>query len=101
MGNMEKSKGKEIAEALSKLVNIMSNDEEEEAFINVVLTDHRTLQQKMARIFLQCVVRWSKDFDRGWYDLRNEQTVKICKKITELLKEEDIVFDDKVSLPYI
>ena len=81
---------REIAEeaqgSLSRFAN--SYISSEEAFVDCVMRDHRTLQQGMFRLFVACIREWAKAYDEGRYDLRNEQTCKLCKRIVE--KTDDL-----------
>jgi hypothetical protein len=49
---------------------------------------HRTEQQCMMNVIMECIKSWSKDADEGWYDLRNEATVKLANKIMKAIGEE-------------
>lgn len=76
---MEKDQiAKEFAEKLSKFVNNYGCPMKELA--QEVLNDHRTLQQTTMRLFMTVIEEWSK---QEQYDLRNEQTIKLSKKIME------------------
>ena len=68
-----------------------------EAILDVVVTEHRTHQQLLAKNIFAIVKHWSDAYEAGNYDARNEATVKLAHKMvsgTELSKEE-------VYLPYI
>jgi len=45
------------------------------------MCEHRTLQQLMFGTMIECIKKWAEMGDRGWFDLRNEDTVKICQKL--------------------
>jgi len=47
--------GKEVAFALSDFVNSMANSDEQAKFVEAVLCEHRTLQQSMFRLFMECI----------------------------------------------
>jgi hypothetical protein len=88
--NRHKDMGELVGEALSDYVNNMSLNSK--PFVNKVTTQHRTLQQSTFKLFMDCIKKWSEMDGNGFYDLRNEQTVKLSKKITESLKDEYIPF---------
>lgn len=95
--------GIEAANALSKLVQVMCNDEEEEDFVLRVLRDHRTLQQKIFTLFINCILGWAQAHNEGSFDLRNESTVQLARKIIDMLDEENVYPNrqGKIQLPYI
>ena len=72
--------GKELAKELSKFVNCMANGKEEQEFVDAFMREHRTLQQSAFGLVCQLVKAWS---EQEHFDLRNEYTVKTCKKIME------------------
>ena len=78
-----------MAEELEDFVNNMSMDEK--AFADCVMNFHRSLQQSTMRLFLSVIQRFSEQKN---YDLRNEKTVMLSKKIMEA------VGDDKY-LPFV
>jgi len=45
-------------------------------FAEHVMREHRTLQQSIFGLFMACVQEWDKAEDGGFFDLRNEYTVK-------------------------
>ena len=75
--------GAELAQEFMQMVNLMGNETEQQAFVDGVLNDHRTLQQSAAGVFLQVFAGWAEMKDTGYYDLRNEATVTLGKSITE------------------
>jgi hypothetical protein len=95
--------GWQLARDLSKMINNMNSEEDEQAFVEEVMRDHRTLQQKIARLFLQCFVEWSKSYDKNYYDLRNQKTSEIASGITKMLEEDHYyaIINGQVKLPYI
>ena len=68
-----------IVVQLTSFVNSMSTDKER-LFAKAMMNEHRTLQQSTMRLFMTCIEEWSK---QKFSDLRNEQTIKLCKKIIE------------------
>ena len=79
------NKGAEVARELSNFVNSFIFDHED--FINYATSDHRTLQQNMFRLFLECIEVWAEMYDDGYYDARNEATCKISRQIIDMLEE--------------
>jgi dihydrodipicolinate synthase/N-acetylneuraminate lyase len=64
---------------LSNFVNIMGHDSKE--FADLLMHEHRTLQQQIMELFLHCCHAWAKQ--QSW-DPRNEHTIKLAKEIAEL-----------------
>ncbi len=69
--------GKEMAEALSNFANGCSKSDMQEFAEHLTTRVHRTIQQKCMGLFVACIERWAESGS----DLRNEATVKLCKKI--------------------
>ena len=68
-----------------------------EAILDVVVTEHRTHQQLLAKNIFSIVKHWSDAYEAGNYDARNEATVKLAHEMvsgTELSKGD-------IYLPYI
>lgn len=87
------SRGIETGKKLMNIVNSY-NVQEITDFVNVVTTDHRTLQQSAFRTFMKCVEVWAENYESGNYDLRNEQTCKMSAEIKKL-------FEDNIYVPMI
>jgi hypothetical protein len=86
---MNKPDGKTAAESFSDFVNNYTADEE--GFVNqLVNCTHRTLQQSAFKVMFMCIKAWSEKTE-GQYDLRNEDTVKMSKKMVEAVKDEDYI----------
>lgn len=64
--------------AFSDFVNNMMHNPED--FIDAMQREHRTLQQCMTGVMLRWFEHLSK-LEPGWYDLRNEASVEVSKKI--------------------
>lgn len=84
---MERRGGKQIAQDLLDMVNVMNNDKEVQAFVDEILNSHRTLQQSAAGLMLKTFAGWAEMKDNGYYDLRNEATVKVGKTITDATED--------------
>jgi hypothetical protein len=82
----QNQKAKEIVSHLSQFVNSVST--RPGYFVKHMLREHRTLQQSMFNIFMACINAWA-DLPEGRYDLRNEFTVKQCRKIVEALGDDN------------
>jgi len=79
---------KEAAKTISRMVNSFGIEDIKEAFAEEVRRDHRTLQQNFMRCVLALVERWAEDHDAGMYDLRNEDTCRISRKIVDALGDD-------------
>lgn len=81
-----KEQGTAVARQVSDLLNGYGS-EREQAFIEAMKYEHRTLQQSFTGLCL----RWLKDLSERQeheYDLRNEHSVKVAKMIRARLEEE-------------
>jgi diphthamide synthase subunit DPH2 len=72
--------GKEMAQALENFANGCSKTDVEEFVDYIVHNTHRTLQQGIMRIAVTLIEKYAT-LKEGEYDLRNEATVKLCKRI--------------------
>lgn len=90
-------KGKNVASELSSVLNSMTYEEEViKGFVEGITLQHRTLQQSSMRAILVLISEWAKMEENKRYDLRNEATVKMCKKIKDFLDKEDLTY-----LPFV
>jgi hypothetical protein len=95
---MPKTTSEELATFLSDFVNVLGgHSAEEDKFIGLVLSNHRTLQQNTFRLMYKLMQAWAIEGERGNFDMRNEATLKACVKITKTLEEDGYGF----FLPYI
>jgi len=78
----------EVVNYLSHFVNNFNCPVEE--VTNLIMMEHRTLQQNLMRLIMKLIEKWSQ---QEYYDLRNEGTIKLCKRIMEAVK-------DDIYLPY-
>ncbi len=76
-------RAKEAATALANFVNDMGHSPD--AFAGQMMQEHRTLQQQVFQLMATCIERWATT---EYYDLRNEDTIKICKQLAPILKAE-------------
>jgi hypothetical protein len=80
----EKKLAIELVEKLANYVNIMGRDYA--PFIErLIYGTHRTLQQSVFGLFLQCIKGFAELPER-YTDPRNEATVEVCKKIMEAVE---------------
>lgn len=73
--------GQELGEEVLYFVNQYGFDAG--TFAKTIAKGHKTLQQSTMRLFIRTIEEMAKVNP----DLRNEQTVKLAKKITELSKD--------------
>lgn len=104
MNYMEKRKERvgETVQAISRGINIMDNDQISDIGIELT-TMHRTLQQNFMRVVIAFIKEQAKNDKLGYYDLRNEETVKLCSKLWETLEETENYnpSDEDVYLPTV
>jgi len=95
--------GKDVAQMVSKLMNNMNSQYDEDLFVNEILCEHRTIQQQIGKLMLRMIVAWGDNGRADRYDARNEKICKISEKLLTILEEEYIVFRNptRVSLPFI
>lgn len=86
------SKAERLVNDFAEFVNSFNFDADE--FAKNVMKEHRTLQQSMFQVMIVTMREWAKNYESGRYDLRNEDTVKLCY---EIVKE----FDDKMFTRFI
>ena len=81
---MNTKTGKEMADELASFVNNYGCDEK--GFVEAVMREHRTLQQSLFRLFMQCIDEWSKKkaFE---FDGRNEHTIMTSKMIVATIPD--------------
>lgn len=85
-----KADAKEMVEKFSRIVNCFNDTEVAEVISDCIMKEHRTLQQAMMRVFMHQIKVWS---ETPFYDLRNEDTIKLSKKIMKNI-------DKEMFLPY-
>ena len=86
-GEPECVNGEEFArDFFSEFINDFSLDED--GFVEfLVHKEHRSLQQNAFRLFLKCIDEWARVPEQET-DLRNDDTIRLCKKITEALGDD-------------
>lgn len=81
------TKSEDVADLMADAVN--SSIFDNEAFAKqITQRTHRTLQQSFMRALKTVFASWTEMEKDGWYDHRNEATVKASKKVNEVLKDE-------------
>lgn len=86
---MPKTKnGEEMAEEMSNFVNAFGEGHYEEFAAYMSNNVHRTLQQNFMRLIIHQLKAWAEMKNNGRFDLRNEQTVELAKKIVDQFKDE-------------
>ena len=89
---MEKTAAQEAAAAISRFSNNMGRKQTD--FIDAMDREHRTLQQNFTGLCLAWLQHLST-LQSSQYDLRNEASVKIAKKLLKDVDKYDL------SLPFI
>ena len=85
--------GAKLAKEFCRKINCMSTAEEfTSAFINAIMHEHRTLQQGVMRSIYNLILEWAKAEELGYYDGRNEATVKFCQSIKALAEKDNVAF---------
>jgi hypothetical protein len=86
-------KGKQAAKDLSSALNSMTFEKEVvKGFVEGMTVQHRTLQQCSMKAIYAVIVEFAEMNDRGAFDLRNQDTVKFCKKVVEQNKDAHFFF---------
>jgi ABC-type Zn uptake system ZnuABC Zn-binding protein ZnuA len=84
----------EIARAFntfSHALNVMSShDNFVNALLSCVVQDHRTLQQSFFSAIFSLIEKYGNLEENYYSDLRNEASLKACKKIAKFIKDENI-----------
>lgn len=79
---------KEFLEKFDSAVNLFMSDKEYHELAEKICNTHRTLQQNKMRLIVHMLQVWAEQEEGGWYDLRNEATVKLASKIVEKFKDD-------------
>jgi hypothetical protein len=83
----------EIGPSVQKLfdhVNGHSGRASSEAFIQAFQMQHRTSQQSFFSTFIVPLILHEAGLKTGWYDLRNEATVNLCKRLASACKDSPL-----------
>ena len=91
-------KGSYASQMSDNILNKMSANELE---IGVELsTEHRYLSNKVFKIFLHLAGCLARDYEKGYYDGRNEFACKCSKVIIDALEKEDLYNKEYFSKIY-
>lgn len=75
-----------MARDLENFVNPIHNVE---AFVqHIIQRTHRTLQQQIGKLVFSLIKEWAATYNRGMYDLRNEEVCEKCKQIDDIMTRE-------------
>ena len=86
MSGAARMTGDGAARTLAHYVNALGSDHAD--FVEqLTRNEHRTLQQSTMGLFLECVDAWAAKKDHE-YDLRNQATVEMCRKIRAALTDD-------------
>ncbi len=72
--------GTDMAMMLDEFANKADDSDVQEFVEQLISRTHRTLQQQIMNLFIASIEKWAS-LGTDQYDLRNEATVKLCKKI--------------------
>lgn len=78
----EKEQGENLAQQLSRFLNV-NNQEALKAFVDYMLNEHRYLQNEFNELVFRYLVKCSERYNQGWYDGRNEHTMKEIASMVE------------------
>lgn len=82
-----------VSNLMDELNKMGSEEEVGKCFVNAISQTHRTLQQNFFRdILLVCIKNFARRYDDGQYDLRNEESCKIAKKLMPIIKDAGLPF---------
>jgi hypothetical protein len=83
----ELPKAKDAIEALHRLANSAAG---EAALRQALEMEHRTNQQLVCRAIVAMLEKWRTDAERGpgWYDARNEASVKFAEAVFQNVPEK-------------
>ncbi len=76
---------REVVNKLGDLINNFDTRGQADAFCKALMRQHRTLQQNFWGVMIKVIFEYAET-DR--YDLRNEASVQLCKKLKKFLEEE-------------
>ena len=77
---------RKLADLMGRYFNTYSDRERADLLVKEVSRQHRTLQQSIGKYIIAQIKAWA---ETEHYDLRNEATVMLCRKIMENLKDEE------------
>lgn len=89
MNVKESQAAKEAAAAMESFINGASKDDMWAFAEEICVGMHRTLQQKFMNLTLIVIMKQAQKTD-SFFDLRNEATVKLARKICEKFDKYDM-----------
>lgn len=81
----EQKEAQEVVNVVSKHINNMGFSPE--FFIEAMSHEHRTLQQSFTKICIAWFQKLHELGEKGYYDLRNEDSVKLARKLKPVIDE--------------
>ena len=76
--------GQEEANKFANFMNVIGRAEQEAFVEKLCRGTHRTLQQSAFSTFMACIRTWAEMYEKGCYDLRNEETCRMSAEIVKL-----------------
>jgi hypothetical protein len=86
---------KEIQPLLEKLfshINSCRDSYSSKGFVRAFSREHRTLQQSFFRTFIIPLIQYYAGLEDGYFDLRNEAIVLLCKELLPIINKSAIPF---------
>ncbi len=85
----ERDSMRRIVDSLFNEINSFSYEKHVKNFFDAITHQHRTLQQSFWRMMFEVIKRYAELDKDGWYDLRNEASIKMCVKLKEWFEKDD------------
>jgi len=82
----------EIKELLTTLATLSQSCKDVKAVTDLIRYQHRSHQQSLGRFMKYAIKLYADMYKDGKYDLRNENTCKMCAQIVEQTEEFAIPF---------
>jgi len=86
---MNRNKKEEYIASLKSLASLCQSCTDAKEIANLIKIQHRTHQQSIGRFIKEAIKVYAKMYEDGYYDLRNEDTCKMCNSIVD--KVEDTI----------
>lgn len=83
----------DVFKRLSDMVNTLNPSVNNKKFVEAFMSEHRTLQQNIFRLFIDMCEQLAKNHETGRYDLRNEASTHLAYNIMQL--------EGITNLPYV
>ena len=81
---------KDAKELTNKISTYFNNfDPHTKEFAEMICNDHPTLQQNKFKMIMECIKIWADRYEKKHFDLRSEDTCRICSKMLKALDEND------------